>query len=137
MLYSSVCTCVCYVTVSLYTTANNTQAVYSEPTDTLNHLHSASSRQGTVYSIIDYSTSGAYKGKERSTLYMSRDYRKLKSAAVRCCYSELGPFFVLCSSLLPAFTFIHASSCSSPTKTSECYARATISVLCGREKPSL
>ena len=46
-------------------------------------------------------------------------YRSLKSAAVRCCYSELGPFFALCSSLLPAFTSIHASSYSFPTKTSE------------------
>ena len=47
-------------------------------------------------------------------------YRSLKSAAVRCCYSELGPFFALCSLLLPAFTSIHASSSySSPTKTSE------------------
>ena len=43
-------------------------------------------------------------------------YRSLKSAVVRCCYSELGPFFALCSSLLPAFTSIHASSYSSPTK---------------------
>ena len=43
-------------------------------------------------------------------------YRSLKSAAVRCCYSELGPFFALCSSLLPAFTSIHASSYSFPTK---------------------
>ena len=30
-------------------------------------------------------------------------YRSLKSAAVRCCYSKLGPFFYLCSSLLPIF----------------------------------
>ena len=46
-------------------------------------------------------------------------YRSLKPAAVHCCYSELGPFFALCSSLLPAFTSIHASSYSFPTKTSE------------------
>ena len=44
-------------------------------------------------------------------------YRSLKSAAMRCCYSELGPFFALCSSLLLAFTSIRASSYSSPTKT--------------------
>ena len=46
-------------------------------------------------------------------------YRSLKSAAMRCCYSELGPFFALCSSLLLAFTSIRTSSYSSPTKTSE------------------
>ena len=31
-------------------------------------------------------------------------YRSLKSAAVRCCYSELGPFFALCSSLCCIYT---------------------------------
>ena len=32
-----------------YAHYNNTQVVYSEPADTLNRLHSASNRQGTVY----------------------------------------------------------------------------------------
>ena len=41
-----VCVCVCYIIVSICTTANNTQEVYSEPADTLNHLHSATDRQG-------------------------------------------------------------------------------------------
>ena len=38
---------------------------------------------------------------------MPRDYQKLKYAAV---VAELGPVFALCGLLLPAFTFIYASS---------------------------
>ena len=45
-MYMCVYVYVCYMIVSLYTTANNTQEVYSEPEDTLNHLHSATDRQG-------------------------------------------------------------------------------------------
>ena len=60
-----------------------------------------------------------YKGKECSTLYMP--HVLLKTKVRRRAQLLLGtwPVFALCGSLLPAFTFIHASSCLTPTKTSE------------------
>ena len=72
----------------------------------------------TVYRHLKYYQE-RIRGRSVQLPYNRVYYRSLKSAAVRCCYSELGPFFALCSSLLPAFTSIHASSYSFPTKTSE------------------
>ena len=59
----------------------------------------------------------------------------LKSATVRCCYLEHGPFFVHCGFLFPIFTFIYASSWSSPSKTYERKVRVTITIICGQQKP--
>ena len=52
---------------------------------------------------------------------------------MHCCYLELGPFFARCGSLFPTCTLIHASSCPSPTKTSECSARAVVTILCSQQ----
>ena len=44
------------------------------------------------------------RGRSVQLPYNRLYYRSPKSAAMRCCYSELGPFLALCSSLLPAST---------------------------------